>query len=270
MLTKKMSPLVVALVATVTASSAWALPAATGSSSAQGHYDYTIGAKSGGGAQKEIDASGALVEVAQSKNGFGFNASAEAIGGSLKAVASTLYNPAPAPAGLANTSSASAFASFTDYVTFSGGTGVSSANFLSSLSGSLAGNKTGYAGFTYEVALVDVADPGWWSTQSLVGYSRAITGNSKVTINDTYETGFDFTFGKTYALVATFRAEASRGGSANFADTATLNFKAGDGVFLTSASGYQYNVPAVPEPQTYAMLLAGLGMVGAMARRRMK
>jgi subtilisin family serine protease len=31
-----------------------------------------------------------------------------------------------------------------------------------------------------------------------------------------------------------------------------------------------YTVTAVPEPETYAMLLAGLGLVGAMARRRRK
>ena len=29
-----------------------------------------------------------------------------------------------------------------------------------------------------------------------------------------------------------------------------------------------YNLPAIPEPETYAMLLAGLGVVGAAARRR--
>ena len=33
----------------------------------------------------------------------------------------------------------------------------------------------------------------------------------------------------------------------------------------TNVSGY---VSAVPEPETYAMLLAGLGMIGFMARRR--
>ncbi|MEG1118645.1 MAG: FxDxF family PEP-CTERM protein, partial [Janthinobacterium sp.] len=33
----------------------------------------------------------------------------------------------------------------------------------------------------------------------------------------------------------------------------------------TNVSGY---VSAVPEPETYAMLLAGLGLVGFMARRR--
>ncbi len=41
----------------------------------------------------------------------------------------------------------------------------------------------------------------------------------------------------------------------------------------THASGREYmtvnfNVTAVPEPETYAMLLAGLGLVGAIARRR--
>ncbi|MDR3322817.1 MAG: FxDxF family PEP-CTERM protein [Zoogloeaceae bacterium] len=28
------------------------------------------------------------------------------------------------------------------------------------------------------------------------------------------------------------------------------------------------NVPTVPEPETYAMLLAGLGFLGVVARRR--
>ncbi len=32
----------------------------------------------------------------------------------------------------------------------------------------------------------------------------------------------------------------------------------------------QYSVTAVPEPETYAMLLAGLGVMGAIARRRSK
>jgi hypothetical protein len=29
-----------------------------------------------------------------------------------------------------------------------------------------------------------------------------------------------------------------------------------------------FDVAAVPEPETYAMLLAGLGMLGAVARRK--
>lgn len=39
--------------------------------------------------------------------------------------------------------------------------------------------------------------------------------------------------------------------------------------FSTSANGvYGGTVAAIPEPETYAMLLAGLGIVGFMARRR--
>jgi hypothetical protein len=34
------------------------------------------------------------------------------------------------------------------------------------------------------------------------------------------------------------------------------------------AIGYDYTVAAVPEPATYGMLLAGLGAIGALARRR--
>jgi PEP-CTERM motif len=41
------------------------------------------------------------------------------------------------------------------------------------------------------------------------------------------------------------------------------------GVTVLSASGYNYSgVAAVPEPETYAMLMAGLGVLGLMARRR--
>jgi hypothetical protein len=37
---------------------------------------------------------------------------------------------------------------------------------------------------------------------------------------------------------------------------------------LSSAGVLTYTVASVPEPETYAMLLAGLGMMGFVARRR--
>ena len=41
-----------------------------------------------------------------------------------------------------------------------------------------------------------------------------------------------------------------------------LVVSADDGVFTFT------NVAAVPEPQTYALMLAGVGLIGAIARRR--
>ena len=41
-----------------------------------------------------------------------------------------------------------------------------------------------------------------------------------------------------------------------------------DSFWLRSASLAVTGVPAVPEPETYAMLMAGLGLIGTIARRR--
>ena len=38
--------------------------------------------------------------------------------------------------------------------------------------------------------------------------------------------------------------------------------------FVLNAQGDPTPVPSVPEPETYALMLAGLGFLGAMARRR--
>ena len=39
-------------------------------------------------------------------------------------------------------------------------------------------------------------------------------------------------------------------------------------VYLAADGMYHLQISAVPEPETYAMLLAGLGLIGAAARRR--
>ena len=41
------------------------------------------------------------------------------------------------------------------------------------------------------------------------------------------------------------------------------------GVTLAAASGHNYAIPApIPEPETYALMMAGLGVLGAVARRK--
>jgi hypothetical protein len=69
---------------------------------------------------------------------------------------------------------------------------------------------------------------------------------------------------------AAIGAEASRGGTADFGHTMRFTWEVPDGVSYTSASGsFMNGVPsAVPEPATWAMMIVGVGLVGATLRRR--
>jgi len=51
--------------------------------------------------------------------------------------------------------------------------------------------------------------------------------------------------------------------------TGWLSLNSGISLSLVTDSGdHYYNISSVPEPETYAMLMAGLGLLGFMARRR--
>jgi hypothetical protein len=50
--------------------------------------------------------------------------------------------------------------------------------------------------------------------------------------------------------------------------TLALNNNSGNSSWVFSVASMEYTVTAVPEPETYAMMLAGLGVLGAIARRR--
>ena len=53
-----------------------------------------------------------------------------------------------------------------------------------------------------------------------------------------------------------------------FGNTFSVDFSVPDGYTLTSRGGLSVNVAPVPEPSTYALLVAGLLTIGAIARRR--
>jgi len=93
------------------------------------------------------------------------------------------------------------------------------------------------------------------------GTSIERTGTVAIPINE---------YGATiYATLSTF---ATFGNLADFGNTSKLYLRLPDGVTFTSTSGQFLSnaqpIFAVPEPQTYALLLAGLAVIGAVTRRR--
>jgi hypothetical protein len=82
---------------------------------------------------------------------------------------------------------------------------------------------------------------------------------------------FDAVAGQRYSLVSALRVGADDNASVDFYGTASLaSILVTPGMNLAVGSGTTYAVAAIPEPQTYALLLAGLGVVGWAARRRQR
>lgn len=173
-----------------------------------------------------------------------------------------------------------ASASFSDVVTFSGGVGLT-AYLDYSFDGTLtnAGSPQFAAAFgqlqahvanvggavtRYETLSGYAANCGF-GTNCEVGTSTARTGSLAFMIFD----------GATN-VNASLQAFASYGNSFDFANTAKFYLRTPDGVTFSSANGFlseavaigSVPVTPVPEPETYALMLAGLSMLGLVARRR--
>ncbi len=149
--------------------------------------------------------------------------------------------------------------------------------------------STALVGWTVSGVSVDIIEGAYGA---VTGYSIDMLGTpGPGAISQSFAT----VVGQSYTL--SFDLSANNGGSNNNAlyvdltgssqaafagatpfTTKTLNFVATGAqttlTFTSGASGYSgavidnVSVSAVPEPETYAMLLAGLGLMGAIARRR--
>jgi hypothetical protein len=111
-------------------------------------------------------------------------------------------------------------------------------------------------------------------------------GNAGVLTDWAYYTGVDTHVAHTYRLVSDASTGTAKlwidgtfigGGSVgNYGSCTPLgsycnSVYLGDGTSGPNASGayYSFNMAPVPEPETYALMLAGLGLVGFASRRRL-
>ncbi|MDP2029881.1 MAG: PEP-CTERM sorting domain-containing protein [Thiobacillus sp.] len=238
------------------------------SSSANGSMNYSVGTSSGNFSESDSSPDGSLVELELNRKGYGYRAEAFAETGLAKARVETKW-----VAGSGNGSSAAGASSmWSDWFVISGGTGTGTASFASMLDGVLSSGKNGSASFSLNIGytpstncyiLCSEAD----NSQALVNQSFSLSGKGKSTLEQELEGEFTFAYDKPFALTVMLGVNAVNGGMADFTLTSLSDSLALPvGSQLLSSSGLY--VQAVPEAETYAMMLAGLGLVGWATKRR--
>lgn len=82
-------------------------------------------------------------------------------------------------------------------------------------------------------------------------------------VDQLFSVSIPFVYGQALYLASVLDI----GGYGDFYNSASFGITAPDGASINSLSGALYPTAAVPEAETYAMMLAGLGLVGFAARR---
>lgn len=116
----------------------------------------------------------------------------------------------------------------------------------------------------------------WFGATSPAGLTIGNYGGSGVGLSATSDAVNIFNGSGTLITGVTFGASPAGPGFASFDNAAgltgaisLLSVVSTNGAFVAASDIHEIGSPgAVPEPETYAMLLAGLGLVGFAARRR--
>ena len=177
---------------------------------------------------------------------------------------------------------AHAESSWSDAFTIVGGTGTGILNVSVKVEGSLSGS--GVAGVSGPISTYRLfaSDTPFTSAEllSLLDNYPATPDGSKTVIGEivfdgsfsgsnVFSAEIPFTYGTTFYLASHLMAETLGNGTADFYGSSLFGATAPNGATVTGASGTTYALAAaVPEADTYAMMLAGLGLIGWRARRR--